>query len=203
MSVLDFVVPDFSDINSDTVRATLFAVLAFCLEARYDDLCDLGLCGFFDDGEYFIVFIVHRKTDQYRGGQFAPIYDNGEDKGACAFLRSVLPVLGSGFLKPDLHIFRRIGHGKVGGRYTRDEALSYGRSRELVRELLVNIGLNPDDHGLHSFRSGTATHAANQPGISDRQWGKHGGCADGSTAQTGYVLDSASNALTVPKALAL
>ena len=34
-------------------------------------------------------------------------------------------------------------------------------------------------------------------------WGKHGGWADGSTAQTGYVLDSASNALTVPKALAL
>ena len=45
--------------------------------------------------------------------------------------------------------------------------------------------------------------AANQSDISDRQWGKHGGWADGSTAQTGYVLDSASNALTVPKALAL
>ena len=29
------------------------------------------------------------------------------------------------------------------------------------------------------------------------------GQLDGSTAQTGYVLDSASNALTVPKALAL
>ena len=53
-----------------------------------------------------------------------------------------MPALGSGLLKPDLHIFRRIGHGKVRGRYMRDEALSYGRVRELVRELLVNIGLN-------------------------------------------------------------
>ena len=85
----------------------------------------------------------------------------------------------------------------------RDEALSYGRVRELVRELLVGIGLNPDDHGLHSFRAGAATHAANLPGITDKQWGKHGGWVDGSTAQTGYVLDSADNALAVPKALAL
>ena len=203
VSMLDFAVPDFNDINLNTVRAALFAVLAFCLEARYDDLCDLRLCSFYDYGEYFIVFIEHRKTDQYREGQFVPIYDNGEDRGACAFLRAVLPVLRSGLLKPDLHIFRRIGNGSVRGMYMRDEPLHYSRVRELVRELLVGIGLNPDDHGLHSFRSGAATHAANQSDISDRQWGKHGGWADGSTAQTGYVLDSASNALTVPKALAL
>jgi hypothetical protein len=201
--MLDFAVPDFNDINLDAVRAALFAVLAFCLEARYDDLCDLRLCSFFDYGEYFIVFIEHRKTDQYREGQFVPIYDNGEDRGVCAFLRAVLPVLGAGGLKPDLHIFRRIANGKVRGRYMRDQALSYGRVRELVRELLVQIGLNPDDHGLHSFRSGAATHAANLPGITDRQWGKHGGWVDGSAAQTGYVLDSADNALAVPKALAL
>ena len=63
--------------------------------------------------------------------------------------------------------------------------------------------LDPDDHGLHSFRSGAVTHAANLPGITDRQWGKHGGWVDGSAAQTGYVLDFADNALAVPKALAL
>ena len=85
----------------------------------------------------------------------------------------------------------------------RDAPLSYGSVRDLVRELLENIGLNPNDHGLHSFRSGAATHAANQSGISDRQWGKHGGWADGSTAQSGYVLDSAESALVVPMALAL
>ena len=85
----------------------------------------------------------------------------------------------------------------------RPEPLSYSRVRELVRDLLEGIGLNPNDHGLHSFRSGAATHAANQPDISDRQCGKHGGWADGSTAQSGYVLDSAQQALVVPKALAI
>ena len=99
--------------------------------------------------------------------------------------------------------FRRVGNGSKCGKYMRPEPLSYSRVGELVRDLLEGIGLNPNDHGLHSFRSGAATHAANQPDISDRQWGKHGGWADGSTAQTGYGLDSDSNALTVPKALAL
>ena len=202
-SMLDFVVPDFNDINLDTVSAALFAILAFCLEVRYDDLCDLRLCSFFDYGECFIVFIEHRKTDRYNEGQFVPIYDDGEDRGVCAFLRAVLPVLGAGGLKPELHIFRRIGNGKVRGRYLRGKALSYGRVRELVKNLLVGIGLNPDIHGLHSFRSGAATHAADLPDITDRQWGKHGGWADGSAAQTGYVLDSADNALAVSKALAL
>ena len=44
--MIDFAVPDFSDIDLMGVRAALFAVLAFCLEARYDDLCDLRLSSF-------------------------------------------------------------------------------------------------------------------------------------------------------------
>ena len=202
-SMLDFAVPDFSDIDLAKVRAALFAVLAFCLEARYDDLCDLRLSSFFDYGDYIVVFIEHRKTDQYREGQFVPIFDSGEKRGACAFLRAVLPLLGFGSSESSLHIFRRIGNGSKCGKYMRPEPLSYSRVRELVRDLLKGIGLNPNDHGLHSFRSGAATHAANQPNISDRQWGKHGGWADGSTAQSGYVLDSAQQALVVPKALAI
>ena len=203
VKMLDFAVPDFGKIDLNAVRAALFAVLAFCLEARFDDLCDLRISSFFDYGDYFVVFIEHRKTDQYREGQFVPIYDNGEDRGACAFLRAVLPLLGSGNLNSDLHVLRKVGRGRKVGVYMRDDPLSYGRVRELVRELLLNIGLNPDDHGLHSFRSGAATHAANQSGITDRQWGKHGGWVDGSAAQSGYVLDSAEVALVVPMALAL
>ena len=36
--MLDFAVPDFGKIHVNDVRAALFAVLAFCLEARFDDL---------------------------------------------------------------------------------------------------------------------------------------------------------------------
>ena len=66
--MIEFGVPDFSDIDLVKVRAALFAVLAFCLKARYDDLCDLKLSSFFDYGDYTVVFIEHRKTDQYREG---------------------------------------------------------------------------------------------------------------------------------------
>ena len=48
--------------------------------------------------------------------------------------------------------------------------MSHGRVREMMRDLLEGIGLNPNDHGLHSFRAGAATHAANQPNVTDRQW---------------------------------
>ena len=78
-------------------------------------------------------------------------------------------MLGSGSLNSDLHILRKIGNGSKKGVYMRDAPLSYSRVRELVRDLLESIGLNPDGHGLHSFRSGAATHAANQSGITDRQ----------------------------------
>ena len=203
VKMLDHAVPDFENIDLDGVRAALFAVLAFCLEARYDDLCDLRLSSFFDYGDYFVVYIEHRKTDQYREGQFVPVYDNGEARGACAFLRAVLPVLGLGSLSDDLTVLRRIGHGRKCGVYMRDQSLAYSRVRELVRILLEAIGLNPNAHGLHSFRAGAATHAANQAGISVEQWGKHGGWVNGSSAQIGYVLDSAQNALVVPQALAL
>lgn len=201
--MLDFAVPDFSCIDLSSVRAALFAVLAFCLEARYDDLCDLRLSSFFDYGDYFVVYIEHRKTDQYREGQFVPVYDNGDPRGASAFLRAVLPVLGLGTLSSDLTIFKRVGNGKKRGLYMRNESLSYSRVRELVKDTLEAIGLDPSVHGLHSFRAGAATHCANQPSIYVDQWGKHGGWVSGSSAQTGYVLDSAQNALAVPQALAL
>ena len=174
------------------------------MEARFDDLCDLRVCSFFDYGDYFVVFIEHRKTDQYREGQFVPIYETGDDRSACALLRAVLPLLGSvGSGDCDMHIFRRVGRGSKRGLYMMPQPLSYGRVRELVRDLLLKIGLNPNDHGLHSFRAGAATHAANQSDISDRQWGKHGGWVANSVAQSGYVLDSAKQALVVPKALAI
>jgi hypothetical protein len=207
IKMLDHAVPDFNRMDVGDMRAALFAVLAFCLEARFDDICDLSLSSFFDYGDYFIVYIEHRKTDQYREGQFVPIYDNMDPRGACAFLRAALPVLGaeSSSLSSQsvLPILRRIGNGAKRGKYLRPEGLAYSRVRELVRDLLLAIGLDPNNHGLHSFRAGAATHAANEPGISDSQWGKHGGWCPGSTAQIGYVHDSAARALEVPKALAL
>ena len=50
--MLNFCVPDFGALNWGTMRAALFAVLSFCLEARFDDLIDLCGDSFYDYGSY-------------------------------------------------------------------------------------------------------------------------------------------------------
>ena len=111
-AMLDFDIPDFENLNWYTFRAGLFAVLAFYLEARFDDLIDLCPDSFFDYGGYIVVFVEHRKMDQNRQGEFVPIYDTGEPRPACALIRSVLSALAPA--DSALHIFRKIGTGKRG-----------------------------------------------------------------------------------------
>ena len=68
--------------------------------------------------------------------------------------------------KSNDYLFRRVSHTKSG--YTlRHHRLSYTRALELVRVQLKSIGLEPEDYGLHSMRSGRASLAA-ALGIPDR-----------------------------------
>ena len=68
-------------------------MLAFCLEARFDDLIDLCPDSSFDYGGYIVVSVEHRKMDQNREDEFVPVYDTGEPRSACALIRSVLCAL--------------------------------------------------------------------------------------------------------------
>ena len=51
--------------------------------------------------------------------------------------------------------------------------MTYSRVREVVREAMHRLGEKPDDYGLHSFRAGGATAAANA-GVEDRLFKRHG-----------------------------
>ena len=148
-----------------------------------------------------IVFVEHRKMDQFRQGEFVPIHDTGDARSACALIRAVLAAIGPA----DCHlpIFRMVGTGSRAGTYLRTKALSYTRVRELVRALMESVGMDPNRFGLHSFRSGAASHANAQPNIPARLKERHGGWAPGSTSAVGYVHESMSNALMVPQALGL
>ena len=201
VDMLNFAVPDFDNLHWGSVRAALFAVLAFCLEARFDDLIDLCGDSFYDYGSYIIVFVEHRKMDQFRQGEFVPIHDTGDARSACALIRAVLAAIGPA----DCHlpIFRMVGTGSRAGTYLRTKALSYTRVRELVRALMESVGMDANRFGLHSFRSGAASHANAQPNIPARLKERHGGWAPGSTSAVGYVHETMSNALMVPQALGL
>ena len=63
------------------------------------------------------------------------------------------------------------------------------------------IGLRPQDYGLHSARSGGATMAANK-GVADRLFKRHGRWVS-DKAKDGYVKDSIVNLLKVTRCLGL
>ena len=163
----------------------------------------IDLCGdnFFDYGAYIVVFVEHRKIDQFRQGEFVPIYDSGDSRSACALIRAVLAVVGT--TGSHLPIFRKVGTGSKRGTSLMTQALSYRRVRELVRELMKAVGMDPDRFGLHSFRSGAASHANAQPNIPNMLKERHGGWDPGSTSAVGYVHEIVVTSLMVPQALSL
>ena len=89
-AMLDFAIPDFDHLDWYAFRAGLFAVLVFCLEARFDDLIDMCPGSFFDYGGYIVVFVEHRKMYQNREGEFVPTYHP-------TGIKSRLAVLGTHF----------------------------------------------------------------------------------------------------------
>ena len=112
-------------------------MLAFCLEARFDDLIDLCGDSFFDYGAHIVVFVEHRKMNQHRQGEFVLIYDTGDSRSACALLCTDSCSFGCCWYYTagnHLPIFRKVGTGRKRGTYLRTQALGYGRVRELVHK---------------------------------------------------------------------
>lgn len=73
------------------------------------------------------------------------------------------------------YIFRNIKFNKISGEHKlcTGKHMSYTRAREILLKNIAAIGLDSKNYGLHSFRSGGATSAANS-GVIDRLFKKHG-----------------------------
>ena len=83
----------------------------------------------------------------------------------------------------------------------RQAPLSYSRAREQFRQMISELGLDSNEFGLHSLRSGGVSQAV-RSGVSGRVWRRHGGCRDIQAAD-GYVDESLENTLVVSRNLAL
>ena len=79
--------------------------------------------------------------------------------------------------------------------------MTYSRALELSRQCLQAIGLNAAEFGLHSFRAGGATAAA-QAGVSDRLLKRHGGWKS-DRAKDSYIVESQESLLAPSQALGL
>ena len=78
-------------------------------------------------------------------------------------------------------------YGNVSKLASTNRRISYTRSRELFLEYVKKSGLAKGNFGLHSFKSGGATAAANN-GTSDRLFKRHGRWRS-ETAKDTYVVD--------------
>ena len=70
-------------------------------------------------------------------------------------------------------LFNSLTATKHGHRLKQVGQLTYSQIREVVREALHRLGEKPHDYGLHSFRAGGATAAANA-GVKDQLFKRHG-----------------------------
>ena len=147
------------------------------------------------------ITITSSKTDQYRQGDRIPI---------ARFTLSTCPVammekyVKAAALDPHSteHLFRPIVSTKKGESLRASGSLSYARLREIVLEKLQSLGYDAQQFGLHSFRAGGATAAANPADLPERLFKRHGRWKS-ETAKDGYVKDSVENRLLVSKKIGI
>jgi hypothetical protein len=227
-AIVRALIEDPSNPKLSNLRVVLYCQLAFVLEARWDNVVEVCPNHIFDYDSHIVVFVERSKTDTYREGAFVPILDTGDPSGVCALLRFQLGAIaglgeGQGFKS----IFRRVNWGKVRGEYLRQEVMGYDLMLESVRKALSLLGEDPLDYGLHSFRSGAASHAEagkdiplalgpqggdlvsaprlplSAPVMPSRLLEKHGGWCPNSRARLGYVDEAPEAAFLIPASLRL
>ena len=151
--------------------------------------------------DHLELHIESSKTDQYREGA-SVVIANVESSKICPVLRLRQYIeLSEIKLESTERLFRAITKTKSGEVLQRSGGISYTRIRELVLERFQQLGYDPTQFGMHSFRSGGATLAANA-GVPDRLFKRHGRWKSES-AKDGYVKDSLESRLQVSRGLGL
>ena len=139
-------------------------------------------------------FWKKRKNDQFREGSWIYI---ATSKGSPCPVRLTRYFFKASGHKGNDYLFRRVSHTKSG--YTlRHHKLSYTRALELVRVQLKSIGLEPEEYGLHSMRSGGASLAA-ALGIPDRLIMRQGGWKQ-EESKNNYIKETRDTLLHISRA---
>ena len=191
------IVEKFSDGNLNQLQIATLIALGFSAFLRWDDMCKLQRQDISLEPDYMKIFLVKRKNDQYREGSWILVARSG--KPSCP-VKLVERFLLMGKHKQTDNLFRKITHTR-NGMQLRNSPLSYSRARELFKEQISSIGLNPAIYGLHSLRSGGTSEAAAW-GIPDRLIQRHGGWRSEKSMNM-YIKETQSTLLRVSKSLGL
>uniref|UniRef100_A0A1X7VD80 Tyr recombinase domain-containing protein n=1 Tax=Amphimedon queenslandica TaxID=400682 RepID=A0A1X7VD80_AMPQE len=183
------------------VRLAAICLLAFAAFVRFNEISKLKCADIRISEEKMEVMIRSSKTDQYRQGDIIPIARSGLPTCPVRMMESYFSL---GRIEPTSQqfLFRPIISTKNGESLRREGSLSYSRLREIVLAKIGDMGYDASRFGLHSFRAGGATAAANNPELPDRLFKRHGRWRS-ETAKDGYVKDDEERRLSVSRKIGL
>ena len=189
-----------SDDSLTDLRLMSMALLAFSAFLRCDELIKLRVCDVSFAAESMTISLPKSKTDQYRDGSAVVVARSGTQTCPVTMLEKYFKKAALSCGSNDL-VFRGIVHTKAGERLRKVGGLSYSRVRELMLQRLASLGFDAAAFGMHSFRAGGATAAANA-GVPDHLFKRHGRWQSES-AKDGYVKDTEQSRLSVSQSLDL
>ena len=189
-----------SDGSLTDLRLVSMALLAFSAFLRCDELIKLRVCDVSFAAGSMTINLPKSKTDQFRDGSAVVVARSGTQTCPVAMLEQYFEKAALKLGSTDL-VFRGIVHTKAGQRLRKVGGLSYSRVRELMLQRLASLGYDAAAFGMHSFRAGGATAAANA-GVPDRLFKRHGRWRSES-AKDGYVKDTEQSRLSVSQSLEL
>lgn len=189
-----------SDGSLADLRLIAMAILAFAAFLRCDELVKLRCCDVLFNPSGLSINLPRSKTDQYREGSSVLIAPSGTSTCPVAMLKQYC-TKAAVELTSENFLFRGIVKTRKGERLRNSGHISYTRVRELILQRLKKLGYDASKFGMHSFRAGGATAAANA-GVPDRLFKRHGRWRSES-AKDGYVKDSVESRLSVSQSLKL
>ena len=182
------------------VRYAAIALIAFSAFLRCDEIINIRCCDIVFKPDVMVVNLPKSKTDQLREGASVLVARTGAHTCPVAMMERYFSMASLDHSSVD-YVFRGTVSTKSGERLRKSGKLSYTRVRELMLSKLSSLGFDARQFGMHSFRAGGATAAANA-GVPDRLFKRHGRWRS-EAAKDGYVKNSVPSQLSVSQSLKL
>lgn len=187
--------------NLGVVRDLTIMVICFAGFLRYSEMAALKLKNVKIFNSHMELEIEMSKTDQYREGNSVCIARGVTEACPVRMLERYLRI--AEIRDEALYLFRPLRNSKNGTKLIlQNKMISYSRVRHCILEKLRTVeSAKHLNIGLHSFRSGGASKAANAD-VNERCWKRHGRWVSDSSKDR-YVLDKLEHKLEVTKQLGL
>jgi integrase len=189
-----------SDSDLKGIRTALLPSLGFFGLFRANELINIKAKDIGINDDHLVITVPKSKTDQYRNG--SKVYIARTNGPVCPHAL-LLRYFDLARIRPyaDEHIFRDI---KTTGRKNRkitlgSRSMSYTRLRELVKEAIAGIGVDPKPYSTHSLRSGGATFMASSQADNLNRLLKLQGRWKSDSCKDIYIKDTLENRLTLTK----